>query len=161
MTAVTAGPGVILEGDPSAGVSGVRSSGPVASRPWGQHSSTFPPSATAAAACLALQRGTGNRYCMSAAIKHLINHPSSSLGRGQDLVMVFIHHFQPQPSFQRAIFPTLKYKSSSLYIGLACSLQAWVGHSIHAVPADSACLPQTLLAPAGKHAHALQLQWAS
>lgn len=71
-----------------------------------------------AAACVALQRGTGNCYCMSVSTNWLINHPSSSPGRGQDLLIVFVHHFQPDPYFKRAIFPTLKSKSSGLYIGL-------------------------------------------
>lgn len=44
---MTAGPGVIPEEDPSTGLSGTRSSRPVASQPWGRYSSAFLPSATA------------------------------------------------------------------------------------------------------------------
>lgn len=75
-----------------------------------------------AAACIALQRGVSNRYCMSVSINRLINHPSSSPGRGQELVIVFIHPFQPEPSFQRTVFPTLKSKSSGLYLGLLSTI---------------------------------------
>lgn len=76
-----------------------------------------------AAACVALQRETGNHYCMSVSINQIINHPSSSPGLGEELVIVFIHHFQPETSFQRPISPTLKSKSSGLYIGfLSASL---------------------------------------
>lgn len=102
----------------------------------------------AAAACVALQRGTGNRYCTSASINRLVNHPSSSPGRGQELVIIIICHFQPEPSFQRAIFPTLKSQSNPVAFTVSCSAQAKVAQ-------DSPCLLQTLLAAMGNHNRAL------
>lgn len=65
------------------------------------------PALLPAAAFLVLQRGTGNCYHMPLPINQLVNHPSSSQQRGQKLVMVVIHHFQPESSIQRAVFPIL------------------------------------------------------
>lgn len=148
MTAVTAGPGVILEEDPRVGLSGVRSGRPVSSQPWRLHSSAFPPSATGSCSlrCTAERNGQSLLHvCIhKPAHKSPQQQPRERTGACDNNYC----HFQPEPSFQRAIFPTLKSQSSPVAFTVSCSAQAKVAQ-------DSPCLLQTLLAAVGNHNRAL------
>ena len=126
MTAVAAGPGMILERDPSAGLSGVRSGGPVTSQPWELHSRTLHPSAPASCSLRCTAERNGQALLHVCVHKTARKSPQQQPREGTGACDSIYPSFPARTLIPKGHFRTLESKPSGLYIG---SLSASLGRA--------------------------------